>query len=276
MAEYNEHTLTQAVVDRFGESDSERFKEVISAAIRHMHAFVKEVNLTPDEWFTAIEFLTATGQMCDDKRQEFILLSDVLGVSMMMEMVNNRRSAGETESTVLGPFHTDDAPTLEMGDAITALDGHEVVVMSGRVLDASGQPVAGARLDVWQAGPDGKYDVQKEDGVDLRGVFTSDDQGHYEFRTVKPEFYPVPTDGPVGRLLAASNRHPFRPAHIHFKITAQGYHPLITHLFVAGDNYLETDAVFAVRDSLIVDLTRADDAHLAATYDFVLAKEVSA
>lgn len=276
MAEYNEHTLTQAVVDRFGESDSERFKEVISAAIRHMHAFVKEVNLTPDEWFTAIEFLTATGQMCDDKRQEFILLSDVLGVSMMMEMVNNRRSAGETESTVLGPFHTDDAPTLEMGDAITALDGHEVVVMSGRVLDASGQPVAGARLDVWQAGPDGKYDVQKEDGVDLRGVFTSDDQGHYEFRTVKPEFYPVPTDGPVGRLLAASNRHPFRPAHIHFKITAQGYHPLITHLFVAGDNYLETDAVFAVRDSLIVDLTQADDAHLTATYDFVLAKEVSA
>ena len=276
MAEYNEHTLTQAVVDRFGESDSERFKEVISAAIRHMHAFVKEVNLTPDEWFTAIEFLTATGQMCDDKRQEFILLSDVLGVSMMMEMVNNRRSAGETESTVLGPFHTDDAPTLKMGDAITALDGHEVVVMSGRVLDASGQPVAGARLDVWQAGPDGKYDVQKEDGVDLRGVFTSDDQGHYEFRTVKPEFYPVPTDGPVGRLLAASNRHPFRPAHIHFKITAQGYHPLITHLFVAGDNYLETDAVFAVRDSLIVDLTQADDAHLTATYDFVLAKEVSA
>ena len=276
MAEYNEHTLTQAVVDRFGESDSERFKEVISAAIRHMHAFVKEVNLTPDEWFTAIEFLTATGQMCDDKRQEFILLSDVLGVSMMMEMVNNRRSAGETESTVLGPFHTDNAPTLEMGDAITALDGHEVVVMSGRVLDASGQPVAGARLDVWQAGPDGKYDVQKEDGVDLRGVFTSDDQGHYEFRTVKPEFYPVPTDGPVGRLLAASNRHPFRPAHIHFKITAQGYHPLITHLFVAGDNYLETDAVFAVRDSLIVDLTQADDAHLTATYDFVLAKEVSA
>ena len=276
MAEYNEHTLTQAVVDRFGESDSERFKEVISAAIRHLHAFVKEVNLTPDEWFTAIEFLTATGQMCDDKRQEFILLSDVLGVSMMMEMVNNRRSAGETESTVLGPFHTDDAPTLEMGDAITALDGHEVVVMSGRVLDASGQPVAGARLDVWQAGPDGKYDVQKEDGVDLRGVFTSDAQGHYEFRTVKPEFYPVPTDGPVGRLLAASNRHPFRPAHIHFKITAQGYHPLITHLFVAGDNYLETDAVFAVRDSLIVDLTQADDAHLAATYDFVLAKEVSA
>lgn len=276
MAEYNEHTLTQAVVDRFGESDSERFKEVISAAIRHMHAFVKEVNLTPDEWFTAIEFLTATGQMCDDKRQEFILLSDVLGVSMMMEMVNNRRSAGETESTVLGPFHTDDAPILEMGDAITALDGHEVVAMSGRVLDASGQPVAGARLDVWQAGPDGKYDVQKEDGVDLRGVFTSDDQGHYEFRTVKPEFYPVPTDGPVGRLLAASNRHPFRPAHIHFKITAQGYHPLITHLFVAGDNYLETDAVFAVRDSLIVDLTQADDAHLTATYDFVLAKEVSA
>ena len=195
---------------------------------------------------------------------------------MMMEMVNNRRSAGETESTVLGPFHTDDAPILEMGDAITALDGHEVVAMSGRVLDASGQPVAGARLDVWQAGPDGKYDVQKEDGVDLRGVFTSDDQGHYEFRTVKPEFYPVPTDGPVGRLLAASNRHPFRPAHIHFKITAQGYHPLITHLFVAGDNYLETDAVFAVRDSLIVDLTQADDAHLTATYDFVLAKEVSA
>lgn len=272
MAEYSENTLTDAVIDRFSALENDRAREVISAAIRHLHALVREVDVTAEEWAMTIGFLTETGQMCDDKRQEFILLSDVLGVSMMMEMVNNRRAEGETESTVLGPFHRDDAPSLALGDAITALDDQEVARVSGQICDAAGSPIAGAKIDVWQAGPDGFYDVQKEGGVDLRGVFHSDHDGQYHFKTVMPEFYPVPTDGPVGQLLDAAKRHPFRPAHIHFMITAPGYQPLITHLFVAGDPYLETDAVFAVRDSLVIDFTPATDGGLEASYDFVLAK----
>ncbi len=272
MAEFNEITLTDAVIDRFQQADSPRFRELISVTIRHLHELVREVNLTPQEWFSVIEFLTATGQKCDDKRQEFILLSDVLGVSMMMEMVNNRRLSGETEATVLGPFHNDKAPKKKFGEEITEIKDGQEAIISGKVIDNEGQPIVGAQLDIWQAGPDGMYDVQKGETVDLRGIFTTNKLGEYSIKTVKPEFYPVPTDGPVGHLLKTANRHPFRPAHVHFMIKAEGFQTLVTHLFVRGDNYLDSDAVFAVRDSLVIDFKANEHGGVAAHFDFVLAR----
>ncbi len=261
MRDFNEHTATDAVLARLSGAKDARLKEIMSSVIRHLHAVVREVEPTQEEWMAAIRFLTSTGQTCDDKRQEFILLSDTLGVSMLVDAINNRKPSGATESTVLGPFHVAGAPKKAMGDSIS-LDGKgDPAFVSGRVVDQDGAPIDGAILDVWQTSSDGAYDTQdpNQPEMNLRGVFTTGKDGRFRFRTVKPASYPIPSDGPVGKMLMAMGRHPMRPAHIHFIIGAPGSEPVTTHMFVEGDAYLDSDAVFGVKDSLIVPFVRHDD-----------------
>lgn len=272
---FTESESAEAVIDRMRECGDERFREVMTAAVRHLHAFVKEVEPTMEEWMTAIGFLTATGQMCDDRRQEWILASDTLGVSMLVETINNRSRDGSTEATVLGPFHVAGAPAMEMGDSICREDGGEPCEISGRVLDPDGGPVGGAVLDVWQTNGEGFYDVQQPDGqpaMNMRGRFTTGADGAYRFRTVKPVSYPIPDDGPVGRMLKRMGRHPYRPAHVHFIVGAEGFRPVTTHIFVEGDGYLDSDAVFGVKESLVVPFTKRDDGDWEAKFDFRLAR----
>jgi len=247
-------------------------QEVVTSLVRHLHAFIREIEPTEEEWFTAIDFLTRTGKMCDDKRQEFILLSDTLGVTMLVDAINHRLTEAATETTVTGPFH---AAAMERENGAMIARGPEVqrgnhTVVRGRVTDVSGNPLAGAKLDVWQSDDDGFYDVQDENQpeMNLRGIFTANENGEYWFRTVKPSSYPIPTDGPVGELLRATDRHPMRPAHIHFMITHPGYQRLITHVFVEGDEYLDSDAVFGVKDSLVIPFVRNEDMEKAAEYNF--------
>jgi catechol 1,2-dioxygenase len=259
---FTEGTATDIVVGRLDPDVNPRLRQVLTSIITHLHAAIREVEPTQDEWMTAIQFLTETGQMCDDKRQEFILLSDTLGVSMLVDAINNRKSTGATESTVLGPFHVEGAPQRALGDNISEDAQGSPCFVSGRVTSPDGRPIAGALLDVWQANDKGFYDVQQpgiQPEMNLRGRFTTDADGRFWFQTVKPTYYPVPDDGPAGKLLRAQGRHPYRPAHIHFIITAPGYQPLTTHIFAAGDPYLASDAVFGVKDSLIVEFERIDD-----------------
>jgi catechol 1,2-dioxygenase len=283
MRDFNEDTATAAVLERMSGCTDARLKEIMTSVVTHLHAVVREVEPTLDEWMAAIRFLTETGQKCDDKRQEYILLSDTLGVSMLVDAVNHRKPSGATESTVLGPFFVAGAPRKAMGDTIAGEKDGQPVYVSGRVLDPAGRPIAGAVLDVWQASSDGYYDIQdpRQTGMNLRGQFTTAADGRFFFRTVKPSFYPVPTDGPVGRMLVALGRHPMRPAHIHFIVGAPGFEPVTTHMFVAGDEYLDSDAVFGVKDSLIVDFVAEDDPSEAkrlglrnpfstAAHDFIL------
>jgi catechol 1,2-dioxygenase len=261
MRDFNENTATNAVLERLSGAEDVRFKEIMTSVIRHLHAVIREVEPTSEEWMAAIKFLTATGQICDDKRQEFILLSDTLGVSMLIDAINNRKPSGATESTVLGPFHVANAPRKAMGETIS-LDGKgDPTFVSGRVVDQDGGPIEGATLDVWQTSSDGAYDIQdpEQPEMNLRGVFTTGKDGRFWFRTVKPSSYPIPTDGPVGKMLVAMSRHPMRPAHIHFIIAAPGFEPVTTHMFVEGDEYLESDAVFGVKDSLVVPFMLRDD-----------------
>ena len=269
--DFTEETAADAVVDSFVQTQDPRLRELLTSLVRHLHAFVRETEPTIAEWERAIEFLTATGQKCDDERQEFILLSDVLGISMLVETINNRKSGGATESTVLGPFHVVKSPRRELGDSIDFVGTGTPCVVRGRVLSPEGTPLPGAELDVWQASDQGFYDVQQPDvqpRANGRGLFTADKDGAFWFRTVVPSHYPIPTDGPVGTLLNATERHPYRPAHIHFIVTAPGYRALTTHIFVAGSPYIESDAVFAVKKSLIKDFTSVDDPEQAARYDF--------
>ena len=271
---FSEKKLTAEVLQRIRKTRNPRLKQVMTSYIRHLHAFVREVKPTPEEWMQGIQFLTETGQWCDDKRQEFILMSDTLGVSMLVDALNYKAGAGATQSTVLGPFHRERAPEFPLGANISRHDSDgEPCVVSGSVRDAGGKPVAGARLDVWEGGADGLYDSQKGDEMNLRGVFRADAQGKFHFRCVTPSFYPVPNDGPVGRMLVATGRHPMRPPHLHFWITAPGYRPLITHLFVKGGKYLDSDAVFGVKPELIVKFQKDRDGIARASYDFVLMPE---
>lgn len=271
---FNQKDLTAEVLRRIRKTKNPRLKQIMTAYIRHLHTFVREVKPTPDEWMTGIRFLTETGHWCTGTRQEFILMSDTLGVSMLVDALNYKASAGATESTVLGPFHREQAPEFPLGANISkhAADG-EPCVVSGTVRDAQGKPVAGAKFDIWQGGADGLYDSQKGEAMNLRGVFRADAHGRFHFRCVRPEFYPVPNDGPVGRMLNATGRHPMRPPHLHFWITAKGYQPLITHLFVKGGKYLDSDAVFGVKPELVVDFKKGKDGISRATYDFVLMPE---
>ena len=271
---FSEKKLTAEVRYRIRKTKNPRLKEVMTGFIRHLHAFVREAKPTQGEWMSAIQFLTDTGHWCNDRRQEYILMSDTLGVSMLVDALNYKASGGATQSTVLGPFHREKAPEFALGANISrnAADG-EPCVVSGTVRDAKGRPVAGARLDVWEGGADGLYDSQKGDEMNLRGVFRADRQGRFHFRCVTPSFYPVPNDGPVGRMLVATGRHPMRPPHLHFWITAKGYRPLITHLFVKGGKYLDSDAVFGVKPELIVDFRKGRGGVAAVHYDFVLMPE---
>ncbi len=247
-------------------------REIVISLVRHLHAFVRDVELTEEEWQRGIEFLTATGHACDDRRQEFILLSDVLGVSMLTIAMGNERPAGCTESTVLGPFYVDDAPEYALGADIANGAPGEQCEVTGSVRALDGTPIAGALLNVWQADAEGLYDVQRRglDAAQARGALRTDANGKFRFRTVLPCSYPVPTDGPVGELLNATKRHAWRPAHLHFIIEARGYDTLITHVFRSDDPYLESDAVFAVRESLIADWARRSDGVWTLEYDFIL------
>lgn len=256
MRNIDEHNITAAVIARFANCSDPRLKAVLTSLVTHLHDFVRETRLTEAEWMQGIRFLTDTGHTCDDQRQEFILLSDTLGVSMLTVALNQARPPGATESTVFGPFHVDDAPLLPDGADLARGAPGEPLFVEVEVVGLDGTPVADAEVDVWQADEEGLYDVQRPELGDerrARGVLRTDAAGRLRFRTIVPTAYPVPTDGPVGRMLVASGRHPWRPAHVHFRIQAPGWRTLITHLFRNPDPYLDSDAVFGVRSSLIAE-----------------------
>jgi len=267
--------LTNAVLASFDGAKTERFKTIAESLVKHLHAFASEVQLTEEEWFKGIDFLTRTGHITDDKRQEFVLLSDVLGLSMLVVGINNRRPAKATESTVFGPFFVENSPAFENGDDIAKGFSGEPCFVTGRVVGVDGETVAGARVEIWQADDAGFYDVQNGEEPNGRGHLFTDEEGRFSFWSVKPEAYPIPADGPVGELLDAGGRGPMRPAHIHFMVTAEGYQRLITHVFVEGDEYLDSDAVFGVRSALIAPFVRDGD-HWTASYDLILAEGAAA
>ena len=270
--------LTYDVIDRMSNAKSARLQKVMEVVIRHLHAIVREAKMTQGEWWQAIDFLTRAGQMCSESRQELILLSDILGISMLVDAVDNVAGPGISDSTVLGPFYAGHQRELALGDSILLREeASEPLVMSGNVTDPEGQPVANALIEVWQTAPNQLYDVQDTDQPQghLRASFRTDMAGSYRFRTIMPVSYPIPDDGPAGQLLAAMGRHPFRPAHIHFMISAPGYRTLVTHLFFAGDEFLESDAVFGVKPSLVVHPELKRDIN-TVEYDFGLARELDA
>ncbi len=270
MRNLTEANLTDAVLARLSECDDPRLKQVMTSLIKHLHAFVREIEPTPQEWMAGIQFLTATGQKCDAVRQEYILLSDTLGVSMLMDAINNRKPAGATESSVLGPFYVEGAPEHDNGADLAPGEGPGVTV-SGSVRGTDGKPLANAVLDVWQTAPNGLYHMQDQqaEAFHLCGKVHTAADGSYQLRTLKPVSYAVPVDGPVGQLLEKLGRHPYRPAHIHFIVSAPGYKPVVTQIYTEGDEYLESDAVFGVKNSLVVDYQR-DGNEWKVGYDFVL------
>lgn len=268
MSNNSEEQITQNVLDSIAHAPDLRLKQVMSSLVSHIHTFIREVELTQEEWALGIQFLTRTGHMCDEKRQEFILLSDVTGVTMLVDAINHRLPDGATESTIFGPFYREGASELPMGATISK-DGHgEPVVVTGRVLSTDGTPIPDALLDVWETGENGLYEQQDpgQPEMNLRGKFRTDSEGYYCFVGIKPISYSIPDDGPVGQLLRTLGRHPFRPAHIHLLISADGFAPVTTHLFVKGDPYLDSDAVFGTKDSLVVDFIRHESDEEAAHY----------
>lgn len=252
MRDLSEDALTLEVERAVSNGANERLGDISRALVRHLHAFVREVEPTQEEWEAGIRFLTRTGHMSTTTRQEFILLSDVLGVSMLVDAINHRRAANATASTVFGPFFVEDRPVLPLGADMAPEVAGTPLFVSGRVLDANGTPLPQAVVDAWHSDDEGHYDVQVRDGLTMRGSFRCDEQGRFWFRTVRPRFYPIPDDGPVGDMLKAQGRHPFRPEHVHFMISAPDHETLVTHLFVEGDPYLDSDVVFGVKSSLIV------------------------
>lgn len=275
MKYFTEETSVESVNARMGEGINPRLKEVMGSLVAHLHAFVKDVELTQEEWEIAVDFLTKTGQICSEERQEYILLSDVLGVSMLVDAMGNRRPVGATENTVFGPFHKAGVPVMEMGANIS-LDGKgEPCLYNGRVLDLDGEPIEGARIEVWSDNADGFYDVQQpglQPVNNNRGVFITGPDGFYEFIGIKPVSYPIPDDGPVGKMLGLMGRHPNRPAHMHYMVVAEGFQKLVTHTFVGGDPWITSDAVFGVKATLVAPFehvpTERADWH--SPFDFVL------
>lgn len=285
MRDFDEKNITAAVIDRYKNSPNPRLKRIMTSLVQHLHDFVRDVKLTEEEWGQAIDFLTRTGRLCTDKRQEFILLSDTLGVSMLVDAINHRFARGITETTVLGPFYVRNPPDQPLGADIHGEAKGEPLYIDGSIRSEDGKPVPNAIVDVWQSDAEGFYDVQLPDLAEprLRARFHADVQGRFRFWTILPCNYPIPYDGTVGEMLKASARHPYRPAHLHFMIMADGHEKLVTHVFVNGDQYLDSDAVFAVKNSLIRDFTQeapgvAPDGKKMATSwrrlhsDFVLAK----
>lgn len=287
MQNINEDTITQAVLASMAGCRDERLRRIMTSLVQHLHSFARDVELTEDEWFKAIQFLTDVGHITDDKRQEFILLSDTLGLSTLVTSQNNKKPPACTEATVFGPFFVEDAPEYNCGDDIANGARGETCFVQGRVVGLDGSPIAGALLDIWQSDEDGFYDVQAQlqpgeaPQHRARAKLRSGPDGRFHFRSILAEAYPIPHDGPVGRMLAATGRHPWRPAHLHFMIQAPGYETLITHVFRNGDRYLDSDVVFGVRSTLIADWnrqeagmapdgTRMERPFYTLDYDFVL------
>ena len=250
--------ITDAVQRRFDGCPDARLRTVLQSLVRHLHAFAVEVELTEDEWREGIDALTATGHITDERRQEFILWSDAMGVSMLVDALANPLPAGATESTVLGPFYVPGSPARGYGESLAEGQAGTPAWVYGRVLDLDGRPIAGAELDVWQNGENRLYAVQDPDAPEhhLRGRFQSREDGRYAFLAVRPVPYTIPHDGPVGRMLAATGRHPWRPAHIHMIVRASGYRTLTTHIFDSASDHLDSDAVFAVKPSLLREFVR--------------------
>jgi protocatechuate 3,4-dioxygenase beta subunit len=263
MAQFNETELTAAVIKSFEQTPNARAKFLLQELVKSLHDYVRKTGLTFEEWEYAIDFLTRTGHKCTDIRQEFILLSDVLGVSMLVDAVNHRDRDGATETTVLGPFYVGEHKVTPHGtDVSESLEGERMFVQS-RVTDLNGKPLAGVPVDIWHADGDGFYDSQKEayatEGAVSRARFITDNDGRLFFRTILPCSYPIPTDGPVGEMIVQTRRHPMRPAHVHFLVNAPGYEPLITHVFIEGDKYIDSDVVFGVKDELIAKVEKRSD-----------------
>jgi hydroxyquinol 1,2-dioxygenase len=272
MSQPDADSITAAVLSRLADTPDPRLKEIMTSLVTHLHAFAREVQLTEAEWFKGIEFLTRVGHMTDEKRQEFILLSDTLGLSMLTVAMNHDKPAGCTEATVFGPFHVEGAPRYGLGADIANGAAGEPCEVRGTVRGLGGEPISGATIEVWQADAEGLYDVQRPrlESHQARGVLESGPAGEYHFKTVLAQAYPIPDEGPVGDMLRATGRHPWRPAHLHFMIGAPGYEKLITHVFRRGDPYLASDAVFGVRESLIADWVRQPNGSYRVEYDFVL------
>lgn len=283
---FTEETSADVVVSRNANAKDARLAEVMAVVTKHLHAAVKEIEPTQEEWFEAIQFLTSVGHMCNDWRQEYILLSDTLGVSMLVDAINNRKPSGASESTVLGPFHVPDAPELPMGADICLDQKGEPMLVKGCILDTEGNPITQAKIDVWQANDEGFYDVQQkglQPDFNLRGVFRTGADGRYHFKGVKPKFYPIPDDGPVGQMLGKLGRHPYRPAHLHYILEADGFETLTTHIFDPDDPYIHSDAVFGVKESLLAKFDLIEDParikqagferpYYEVIHDFVLAR----
>jgi hydroxyquinol 1,2-dioxygenase len=278
MRNLTQDNITQAVIARFADTPDPRLKEIMTSLVQHLHAFAREVKLTEAEWYRGIDFLTRVGHITDDQRQEFILLSDTLGLSMLTVAMNNDKPAGCTEATVFGPFFVEGAPSFDLGEDVANGAPGIPCLVRGTVRGLDGEPVPGAEIQVWQADAEGKYDVQREglEAQQARGVLHANGKGQYHFRSILAEAYPIPDDGPVGEMLRATGRHPWRPAHLHFMITAPGYERLITHVFRNGDPYLDSDAVFGVRQSLVADWVKQADGSYLVEYDFVLPRKAEA
>jgi hydroxyquinol 1,2-dioxygenase len=285
-----EKTLTDIVRERWSDIPDPRLKQVMAAVVKHLHAFVREVEPSQEEWAAAIDFLTRTGQMCDAKRQEFILMSDVLGVSMLVDAINHRRQSGATPSTVEGPFHVADAPALANGANMAANAPGVPCFVVGKVSGLKGEPIAGATLDLWQTDGEGLYEAQRPEieGVWMRALYRVQADGSYLIRTVAPIAYTIPMDGTIGELMNRTNLSHMRPAHIHFAIAAPGFHGLVTHLFKSGDKWIDHDAVYGVKEPLIVDFKKMPAGSKAPSgeimnepfyvvhYDFVLERKAQA
>ncbi len=245
--------ITEAALASFDQCSDERLRRLMRSLVAHLHAFAEEVELTEAEWEAGIRILTETGHITDERRQEFVLWSDALGLSMLVDAIAHRLPAQATESTVRGPFWVPESPRRQYGESMIEQEAGTPAWVYGRVLDPAGEPVAGAELDVWQNGDNRLYAVQDADAPEthLRGLYATRDDGSYAFLGVRPTPYPIPDDGPVGRMLERTGRHPWRPAHIHMIVAAPGYRPLTTHVFDSGSEYLDSDAVFAVKPSLL-------------------------
>ena len=280
MQDLDELSVTEAVLEQMGGTEDPRLREIMASLVRHLHEFAREVRLTPAEWLRGIKAMTDIGKACTPFRQEFVLLSDVLGLSSLVNVMHDEtRTELGTETSLLGPFYREAAPQMALGDSIARLTDGPPVMVFGQVVDAQGQGIPGAELQVWQTDEKGLYDLQKHEPqvMDDRARFTCDEAGRFHFRSVRPHGYTIPMDGPVGALITAQGRHGCRPAHIHFLISAAGYRELTTAIYLADDEYIDSDTVFGVSAKLVVDprpgLADSPDPTVPSIrYEFQLAK----